>query len=157
MSHPQHWGMENFFSPVFLKWWGKVSGSEKLEKFWPYMGFRPKLFFQNSCFFSNKSHRKCYRGPFIGRKECTLPYMVILPLTEATLPSNIPSMWLITKDWWILKKKFGWKPHMGSKFSKFFTSKTFPPPSRKYGRKKIWISPCKFTYCEYITLLIVST
>ena len=45
-------------------------------------------------------------------------------------------MRLITKNWWTLKKMFRWKPNMGSKFSKIFTSKNIPPPSRNDGRKK---------------------
>ena len=38
---------------------GDCFGSENFEKFWPHMGFSPKLFFQKSSFFSNKSHRWC--------------------------------------------------------------------------------------------------
>ena len=49
----------NFFSPVFLGWWGHVFGSESFEKFWPHMGFPPEIFFQKLSFFSNKSHRWC--------------------------------------------------------------------------------------------------
>ena len=49
----------NFFSPVFLGWWGHVFGSENFEKFWPHMGFPPEILFQNSSIFSNKSHRWC--------------------------------------------------------------------------------------------------
>ena len=47
----------NFFSPVFLGWWGHVFGSEIFEKFWPHMGFPPELFFQKSSIFSNISYR----------------------------------------------------------------------------------------------------
>ena len=35
------------------------------------------------------------------------------------------------------EKKFGWKPHMGSKNFGFFTSQNIPPSSQIYGRKKI--------------------
>ena len=47
----------NFFSPVFLEWWGHVFGSVNFENFWPHIGFPPELFFQKSSIFSNKSHR----------------------------------------------------------------------------------------------------
>ena len=97
-----------FFSPVFLGWWEDISGSEKSENFWPHMGFWPKLFFKNSCF------------------------LVITLIIGVSWSVHWPQgvyMRLITKNWWILEKKFGWKPHMGSKFFKIFTSKTFPPSS----------------------------
>ena len=47
-------------------------------------------------------------------------------------------MWLITKNWWLLKKKFGWKPHMGSKFFKFYTSKKLPHHGEKTGEKNFF-------------------
>ena len=41
----------NFFSPIYLGWWGKCFGSEKFEKFWPHMRFSTKLFFKICQFF----------------------------------------------------------------------------------------------------------
>ena len=53
--------IQNFkiFSPINLPYRRKWTGSEKIEKFWPHMGFPPELFFQKSSIFSNKSHRTC--------------------------------------------------------------------------------------------------
>ena len=60
----------NFFFASLFRMMGEVFWKWKFLKIMTPKGFWPKLFFQNSCFFSNISYRGHHRGPFIGRKEC---------------------------------------------------------------------------------------
>ena len=65
-----------FFRPSFLDGGGMFLEVKILENFDPIWGFHPNFFF--------KIHQFLVitliddpRGPFIGRKECILPYMVM--------------------------------------------------------------------------------
>ena len=109
------------------------------------MGFWPKLFFQNSCFFSNNSHRWCHRGPFIGRKECTLPYMVILPLTEATdvlHPIYVTYYYKETN----FEKKVWMETQYGVKiFQNFHFQKHSPTIQKRWAKKKFKKLNCLYS------------
>ena len=94
------------------------------------MGFWPKLFFQNSCFFSNNSHRRCHRGPFIGRKECIWDLL----LKVMNFPTSI----------------LGGKPLWGHDFWNFLIPKKCPLYGRFTGVEKNFIR--QFEVCEHIEL-----
>ena len=85
-----HGTFRNFeiFTPANSPYWGEFFGSEKFQKCHLESGFPPEHFFQNSTIFSNKSHSCHHRGPFIGRKECTLPYMECREATDVLHDSS---------------------------------------------------------------------
>ena len=49
----------------------------------------------------------------------------------------------ITKNWWLLKKKFGWKTTFGLGFLKFFTSKNMPRTWTYAGCKNFFLPTYK--------------
>ena len=66
-----------FFFSSYFRMTTKDFWNWKIQKIMTPKGFSSKLFFQNSCFFSNISYRRCHRGPFIGRKECIYELLCI--------------------------------------------------------------------------------
>ena len=94
------------------------------------MGFWPELFFQNTCFFSNKSHRLYHRGPFIGRKECI--WDLLLQIDD--FPTSI----------------LGGKPLWGHDFLNFLIPKKCPHYGRFSGVEKNFIR--HFEVCGHIEL-----
>ena len=67
------------------------------------------------------------------------------------------TMWLITKNCWILEKMFGWKTTFGLRFLKFFTSKKLPPIWGIGGCKNFKISnptEHKINYILFLTIPI---
>ena len=133
------------FSPVNFQCWGEFSGSEKSEKSQPESGFQPEHFFQNSTIFSNNSHSCHHRGPFIGRKECTLPYMVILPLTEATLLQHLIYVTYYYKET-NFEKKVWMETQYGVKiFQNFHFQKHSPTIQKRWAKKKFKKLNCLYS------------
>ena len=104
--HTQHLDMKIFFPPVISIWWGDIIGSEKSKKFHPKVGFHPKSSFKSSQFL--------------------VISLIYTPCGQWT-DHEVLSIRVITKNWWILEKKFGSKTTFGFRFFRFFTSRKLPP------------------------------
>ena len=111
-----------FFFSSYFRMTTKDFWNWKIQKIMTPKGFSSKLFFQNSCFFSNISYRRCHRGPFIGLKECI--WDLLLKIVNFTRS--------------ILSGKHLW----GHDFLDFSLPKNSPHHIEITGGKKISISQC---------------